>query len=154
MTAKAKHRAWLFKQQGRCCYLQITSGCRDAGGVMTIASHHTERFATIEHLKPRTRKGEQRFVLLACAECNKAKGDAPIATDEQFAYAENLANVWMRISSGLNDGDAFARAGAPWFAREGVKVFAQPLPITDGLPIDSTPRQLKQLMKYRAMRAA
>jgi len=152
------HRAWLFAQQGGICYLQLSDTCRAAGGAMSLdrgeGKDLNDRFATIEHLLPRapaTRPLGARYdlKLLACWRCNHLKSDSMLATPEQLAYAEVLRRVWARAGSHLKsytkNAEAFAQAGAPCFMRNGVFVYAAPLPVCHDLKkVDVASRERKR----------
>lgn len=95
-------RGYFFARQGERCYLGITHNCKAAGQMMRLSEPHAKmrgRDATWEHLNPKAKGGSKRTTLLACAECNHAKGArVDIVKPEEFEMSKQLAREWREIS--------------------------------------------------------
>lgn len=148
MKAAPSHarKCWTYVQQQGVCYLQLTSLCRRAHGLMALTDGQSNgritdtRYATWEHLIPRgqpmpVKVKRNECILLACYACNHIKAAQHIATREQIDFAMLLAGVWHRIGSGLDEQMAFVRMNAPSKMVEGSRVIDMALPVVNAPPI-------------------
>lgn len=96
-----KRRRWLFARQFGLCCLQLTPACRARQGAMRLHSKGGVRgdFATRDHVLARSRKHQHAagLILLACFECNTAKGRRDPAPGV-VAIALALSREWFAIS--------------------------------------------------------
>lgn len=115
MTMKrGRFRFYWLVQDGRC-YLRSADGCKRAAGKM---QRNGPRRATWDHVRPKSGGGALAFnSLLACSECNGAKGRAlPSLLQEHVAqrigmlwhkhvYSKTQRTVGETISQAIVDAD-------------------------------------------------
>ena len=99
--ARVNRRAFLHHLQDGLCYLAITPGCRarkrrtrlNVGGKAKDA-------ATIEHVIARSKmkSGDPELLLIACNECNMAKGDRDPLDPMHVTKAEAFRAEWIEYS--------------------------------------------------------
>lgn len=97
-TQKNRRRFWFDAQHG-VCHLRCTDGCRAADGRMEFDESQRPRSASWDHLSPRNgrkqRNNLRHPLLLACKECNVARGNAPLlADDPRFSRAGAILAAW------------------------------------------------------------
>lgn len=98
-----RRKAWLFQQQKGVCYLMSTRACKERGGQMRLDGKHRCDWASIEHVVPKSEKahGEVHLILLACCDCNNAKGSG--APDARWiALAMRLHEGWIEHARSAN----------------------------------------------------
>lgn len=85
-------RAFFFMAQDGVCCLQNSFDCMDVNGRMDPRARTSNRYATWDHVHPRSKGGGFPFnTLLACRECNHARGTsrAPSGLEERAHF------VWL-----------------------------------------------------------
>lgn len=96
-------RVWLFEMQYGQCYLANTCACRARNGAMRLAKQGGPRdeFATKDHVLARSRKKASAagLYLLACFDCNNAKGSRDPQPAE-VALAMALSRLWFALPGG------------------------------------------------------